>query len=284
MTLSRPSRPEMQLTEVGPILNHAANTAFSDLPLPHFYGTYDREGTGLTDFEKFRIVIAETVDNFGRHKFLGSNVQNRIALGAINGLFHAQTLQGALTHFSIPNEVLGEGVKSGVIFPANALLTLFAERQNRNPGGSNASDLELPFSEISCILLNRNFQNSLVRLAKAPNGTYANASVEADKLGSSLIGQALKVTTVFNGLRLAAETKDVLKEKLEAKKEITRGCPVARATFPELGEHALTYARLLGIHPDVLRQQRTSAIRTGAHYLARVFDSVDQATMKTKQV
>ncbi len=282
MTLSRPSRPEMQLTEVGPILNHAGNTAFNDLPLPTFYGTLIDQEAGLTDFEKFRLVITETVDNFGRQKFLDSYVQNRIALGAVNGLFHAQTLQGALTHFSIPNEVLGEGVKSGVIFPANAVLRYLVEQKNLTPSEANDIDLEIDFTEVSHILMNRNFQNSLVRLAKVPNGTYADASVEADKLGSSLIGQALKVTTLFNGFSLTTEAKDVLKDKLNTQKENTLGCPVARATFPELGGHALTYARLLGIHPDELRQQRISAIRTGARYLARVFDSVDQASMKTK--
>lgn len=271
MTLSNPDRPKFQQTELGPVLNHVANRIFESTPTAglNCFG-YGQQQDPVPDIEIFERVVAAS------HNALLDNSANYIAsLAPVRKMFFVQTLQGGLTFYKNPDEIVNEGIKSGLVVPANAVLTLLAEQQG--VGYDRDDDLAIAFDDVSRILADRRFQNALVRLAKAPNGSYRNSSVHIAPLGSSLLLPDLCTKgPVFNGFNLDKKVKEFLKAKLEEKREKTDGCPVRKATYPDLGSYADMYAESLGISPDELRVQKASAIVMGAKYLSKVFASVDK--------
>lgn len=278
MTYSFPDRPEMQRTDLGPIMNDVACSVFAIARTPYLtHGIVEEINTGGSDFQLFRKVVSFATDTVVE---ISNSICSR--LDPVNRIFTQETLQGELTHYGNSQDVSSEGVKSGVIVPANAVLTKIAEEQGVRIGDN--AELYIDFNEISMLLQNRRFQNSLIRLAHAPNGTYSESSTDQSRIGSSLLPQSLCLGDVrmFNGNSLSDTAKRKLKVLAAEKAERSDGCPVRRSTYPKLGDYAIKYAKLNGLSLEQLTNQKKSAIVAGAEYLARVFASIDQATMKTK--
>ncbi len=178
-----------------------------------------------------------------------------------------------LTHYGHIDEVINEGLNSGVVMPL-AVFKLFYEEALETSifPGTNT------FIEA---LRDKRFQSLVLRFANTHNGFYASGSTSPHTVGDRQIRQTtfkkfpshIKILKPGQ-MQLSSIAKAYLRDSKESVDNCklmgtTVGCPVRFASFQSLGCFAREFAEVNEVDPEMLRNPGASAIVLGCEYLAK---------------